>query len=111
MALNDLKLDNELMDISFSAGDIETLQNSRSVAQDLRVALFKSLFICLNDDRVSIEEIEQIIEDTILQDKRIDFDSVDITIKTVNNKLSFYILFNVIDSDNLENISFNENDI
>jgi len=111
MALNDLKLDNELMDISFVNGDIETLQNSRSVAQDLRVALFKSLFICLNDDRVSIEEIEQIIEDTILQDKRIDFDSVKIEIKTVSNQLSFYILFNVIDSDNLETISFNENEI
>jgi len=111
MALNDLKLDNELMDISFVNGDIETLQNSRSVAQDLRVALFKSLFICLNDDRVSIEEIEQIIEDTILQDKRIDFDSVKIEIKTISNQLSFYILFNVIDSDNLETVSFNENEI
>ena len=99
------------MDISFVNGDIETLQNSRSVAQDLRVALFKSLFICLNDDRVSIEEIEQIIEDTILQDKRIDFDSVKIEIKTISNQLSFYILFNVIDSDNLETVSFNENDI
>ncbi|HPO48686.1 MAG TPA: hypothetical protein PLO89_00020 [Spirochaetota bacterium] len=111
MALNDLKLDNELMDISFSAGDIETLQNSRSVAQDLRVALFKSLFICLNDDRVSIEEIEQIIEDTILQDKRIDFDSVKINIYSTNNNLSFNILFNAIDSDNLESVSFGQNDI
>lgn len=110
MALNDIKLSDDF-DISFANGDIESLQNAKSVAQDLRVALFKELFIAINNDSISIKEIENIITNVALNDQRIDYESIIVQVLSNNNKLSFIIIFSTVDSEELESLSFSEEDI
>ena len=109
--INDIKLDDTNMDISFSNNDIEIVTDSKSVAQDLRVSLFKSLFVTLNNESISIDEIKEIIKDTAFKDTRIDFESINISIATIKNSLNFTIYFKVLETEVLEKISINQEDI
>lgn len=96
---------NDDFDISFENGDMQKVSYGKCVAQDLRKAIYKKIFVFLNNEDVSLEEIKEAISDTVELDPRVDLDTVEISVDYDDDgQRSFVVSFVPLGFDVAENL-------
>lgn len=107
----DIKL-NDKFDIEFTTdGDLFTVSGAESVSQDVKIAISESnIYSFLNNDNIETDDVKQLIEDILVNEPRIQKDTIKIEVKENSNGIQkdfiVNITFDVITQNNKQNLVF-----
>jgi len=101
--LTDILLENNF-DIDFN-DDMTLVNRGKTIAQDLRQRLFRDLFPAIQNEKITDEEIKEIIDTAIIDDDRIVYDTAKIEVKSIDNKLNFKVMFECVDYNGIETLT------
>lgn len=107
----DIKLDDDTLDIVIENGDLVFISGASVVAQDVRIAISKSKLVdCLGSDEIDKKDVKNILEDILLEDPRIDPESIVVTVTENYNGVDKYLKckssFQCVGEDNIFNLVF-----
>jgi hypothetical protein len=93
----DIKLNNEF-DIEFTTdGDLLTVSGAECVSQDVKIAISESnIYSFLNSDNIETDDVKQLIEDILVNEPRIQKDTIEIKVKKFQTAFKrFYSKYNI----------------
>jgi len=107
----DIKLNDNYDIVITPDGNLEHVFAGECVAQDLKVALAKALFPCINNEDITIDEIKSIMKDTAFKEPRIDFDSVNVKVEIYSKTIEYKIEFQCLNYDTTQNLVFTNEEV
>lgn len=113
----DLKLDSNFDLIITPDGNFTIVEGAECVAQDIKLALAYNdeLFDVINNDDITVDEVQGIIEGIIIDDPRVDPESVIVSVNTSQDNVDIVfncdVSFTCITDDNRQNLVFVLNEL